>query len=97
MYNFNTFPPTGNHDWVMQAMGSAEITKALEKHGTSPNSIVYLEHEEATVGPVKVIYLYFPFFVFILFLFLYLYLYFMFICRCLVRHSDIGAATIMHL
>lgn len=38
----------------MQAMGSAEITKVLDKYSATPNSIVYLEHEEAIVGPVKV-------------------------------------------
>lgn len=44
----------GNHDWVMQAMGTEEITKELEKYSNTPNSIAYLEHEEASVGPVKV-------------------------------------------
>eukprot|EP00026_Physarum_polycephalum_P006958 Phypoly_transcript_07011.p1 GENE.Phypoly_transcript_07011~~Phypoly_transcript_07011.p1 ORF type:complete len:472 (+),score=62.51 Phypoly_transcript_07011:66-1418(+) len=44
----------GNHDWVMQAMGSAEIVKVLEKYSVNPKSIAYLEHEEAVVGPVKV-------------------------------------------
>ncbi len=38
----------------MQAMGAAEITKILDKYTSTPGSIVYLEHEEATVGPVKV-------------------------------------------
>jgi predicted ribonuclease toxin of YeeF-YezG toxin-antitoxin module len=38
----------------MQAMGAAEITKVLDKCSITPNSIVYLEHEEAVVGPVKV-------------------------------------------
>jgi calcineurin-like phosphoesterase family protein len=43
----------GNHDWVMQAMGSTEISKILDHYSAHPNSIVYLEHEEAKVGPVK--------------------------------------------
>jgi len=43
----------GNHDWVMQAMGYDAIVQVLSTY-CQPGTFVYLEHAEATVGPLKV-------------------------------------------
>lgn len=58
----------GNHDWVLQALGKDEVQEMIHTHlnsmstssttsSTTPSSylsVAYLDHEEATVGPVKV-------------------------------------------
>jgi len=43
----------GNHDWVMQAMGYDGVVAVLTKY-CKPGSFVYLNHTEASVGPLKV-------------------------------------------
>jgi hypothetical protein len=43
----------GNHDWVLQALGVQEVQQTFDKY-SAKGSVIYLEHEEASVGNVNV-------------------------------------------
>eukprot|EP01125_Pyxidicula_operculata_P018373 TRINITY_DN6522_c0_g1_i2.p1 TRINITY_DN6522_c0_g1~~TRINITY_DN6522_c0_g1_i2.p1 ORF type:complete len:402 (-),score=63.12 TRINITY_DN6522_c0_g1_i2:66-1271(-) len=43
----------GNHDWALQGLGKEEVNQILTKHNKEGN-VVYLEHEETKIGPVKI-------------------------------------------
>jgi len=44
----------GNHDGVLEVLGAEKVREILDRHSTVPGSVVYLVHETATVGELKV-------------------------------------------